>query len=341
MGRVAVYFEAAAVIISLTLLGQILELKARSQTSAAIKSLLGLAPKTARRIAATAEGRRAAGARACRRPAARAARREGARRRRRGRGQQRARRVDAHRRAPAGDQARGRQADRRHAEHQRRAGDASEHVGSATVLSQIVQMVAMAQRSRAPMQRMADVGGGLLRLWRRGGRAFDLLRLGPVRARAELGLRPDQCRGGADHRLPLRAGPGHTDVDHGRHRPRRHARRAVPRRGGDREPAQDRYPDRRQDRDADRREAQLRAGVGANGFDADEVAAPGRQPRPGQRASAGRGHRDGSAGEAARARQARAVRFRFRHRRARHGRRQGAGVGQYRADGATRRRRGA
>ena len=50
MGRVAVYFEAAAVIISLTLLGQILELKARSQTSAAVKSLLGLSPKTARRI---------------------------------------------------------------------------------------------------------------------------------------------------------------------------------------------------------------------------------------------------------------------------------------------------
>src|SRR5258706_8961650 len=50
MGRVQVYFEAAAVIISLTLLGQILELKARSQTSAAIKSLLSLAPKTARRI---------------------------------------------------------------------------------------------------------------------------------------------------------------------------------------------------------------------------------------------------------------------------------------------------
>lgn len=44
------YFEAAAVIISLTLMGQLLELKARSQTSAAIKSLVGLAPKTARRI---------------------------------------------------------------------------------------------------------------------------------------------------------------------------------------------------------------------------------------------------------------------------------------------------
>ena len=49
-GDVAIYFEAAAVILSLTLLGQMLELKARSKTSAAIKSLLGLAPKTARRV---------------------------------------------------------------------------------------------------------------------------------------------------------------------------------------------------------------------------------------------------------------------------------------------------
>ncbi|NOZ79494.1 MAG: heavy metal translocating P-type ATPase [Acidobacteria bacterium] len=49
-GNVAVYFEAAAVIVTLVLLGQVLELKARSQTGAAIKALLGLAPKTARRI---------------------------------------------------------------------------------------------------------------------------------------------------------------------------------------------------------------------------------------------------------------------------------------------------
>ncbi len=49
-GQVAVYFEAAAVIITLVLLGQVLELRARSQTSSAIKALLGLAPKTARRI---------------------------------------------------------------------------------------------------------------------------------------------------------------------------------------------------------------------------------------------------------------------------------------------------
>jgi Cu+-exporting ATPase len=51
-GRIPLYFEAAAVIISLTIVGQILELKARSQTSLAIKSLLGLAPKTARKISA-------------------------------------------------------------------------------------------------------------------------------------------------------------------------------------------------------------------------------------------------------------------------------------------------
>jgi P-type Cu+ transporter len=47
-GEVAVYFEAAAVITTLVLLGQVLELRARSQTSSAIKMLLGLAPKTAR-----------------------------------------------------------------------------------------------------------------------------------------------------------------------------------------------------------------------------------------------------------------------------------------------------
>ena len=51
-GGVAVYFEAAAVITVLVLLGQVLELRARDQTSGAIKALLNLAPKTARRIGA-------------------------------------------------------------------------------------------------------------------------------------------------------------------------------------------------------------------------------------------------------------------------------------------------
>lgn len=49
-GAVGVYFEAAAVIVTLILLGQVLELRARSQTGAAIKALLGLAPKTAHKI---------------------------------------------------------------------------------------------------------------------------------------------------------------------------------------------------------------------------------------------------------------------------------------------------
>jgi P-type Cu+ transporter len=161
MGRVAVYFEAAAVIISLTLLGQMLELKARSQTSAAIKSLLGLAPKTARRI----------------KP-------DGA--------EEDAELAHVH----IGDLLRVRPGEKVPTDGvvteggsavdesmltgeplpvSKRVGNKvigatlnvsgalvirSEKVGSSTVLSQIVQMVAQAQRSRAPMQRMADVVAG-------------------------------------------------------------------------------------------------------------------------------------------------------------------------------------
>ena len=161
MGRVAVYFEAATVIISLTLLGQLLELKARSQTSAAIKSLLGLAPKTARRI--KADG-----------------------------GEEDVPLSNVH----VGDLLRVRPGEKVPVDGvvvegssavdesmltgepmpvSKRADDKligatlntsgalvmrSEKIGSATVLAQIVQMVAQAQRSRAPMQRMADVVAG-------------------------------------------------------------------------------------------------------------------------------------------------------------------------------------
>ncbi len=161
MGRVAVYFEAAAVIISLTLLGQVLELKARSQTSAAIKSLLGLAPKTARRI-----------------------RDDGV--------EEDVPLAHVH----VGDRLRVRPGEKVPVDGvvvegssavdesmltgepipvTKRPGDKAigatlntsgaftiraERVGAATMLSQIVQMVAQAQRSRAPMQRMADVVAG-------------------------------------------------------------------------------------------------------------------------------------------------------------------------------------
>jgi Cu+-exporting ATPase len=49
-GHVAIYFEAAAVIVTLVLLGQVMELRARSQTSGAIRALLELAPPTATRV---------------------------------------------------------------------------------------------------------------------------------------------------------------------------------------------------------------------------------------------------------------------------------------------------
>src|SRR5262249_13433876 len=50
MGELPLYFEPAAVITSLVLLGQVLELRARSKTGSALKALLGLSPKTARLI---------------------------------------------------------------------------------------------------------------------------------------------------------------------------------------------------------------------------------------------------------------------------------------------------
>jgi Cu+-exporting ATPase len=160
-GRIGVYYEAAAVIISLTLLGQILELRARSQTSAAIKSLLGLAPKTARRI--NADGT-----------------------------EEDIPLTHVH----VGDALRVRPGEKVPVDGTvlegesavdesmltgepvpvtKRPGDKvigatinasgslivrSEKVGSQTMLSQIVQMVAQAQRSRAPMQRLADVVAG-------------------------------------------------------------------------------------------------------------------------------------------------------------------------------------
>jgi Cu+-exporting ATPase len=161
MGRVSVYFEAAAVIISLTLLGQVLELRARSHTSAAIKSLLGLAPKTARRIGADGV-------------------------------EEDVPLVQIH----VGDSLRVRPGEKVPVDGvvteggsavdeamvtgepvpvTKRIGDKvigatlnttgalvirAQRVGSATVLSQIVQMVAQAQRSKAPLQRMADVVAG-------------------------------------------------------------------------------------------------------------------------------------------------------------------------------------
>jgi Cu+-exporting ATPase len=160
-GEVATYFEAAAVITTLILLGQVLELRARSQTSAAIRKLLGLAPKSARRI--------------------------------RSDGSEEDVPLDA---VQPGDQLRVRPGEkvpvdgvvvdgRSHVDESmvtgeptpvsKHAGDKvigatingtgsivmrAERVGADTLLSRIVAMVAEAQRSRAPIQKLADTVSG-------------------------------------------------------------------------------------------------------------------------------------------------------------------------------------
>jgi P-type Cu+ transporter len=162
MGRVSVYFEAAAVIISLTLLGQLLELKARSQTSAAIKSLLGLAPKTARRIAPDGSEEDIALGHVHVGDALRV--RPGEKVPVDGVVLEGSSAVDESMLTGepvpvtkrAGDKLIGATMNTQGALVMR-----AQKVGSQTVLASIVQMVVQAQRSRAPMQRMADQVAGV------------------------------------------------------------------------------------------------------------------------------------------------------------------------------------
>jgi Cu+-exporting ATPase len=157
-GNVPVYFEAAAVITTLVLLGQVLELRARSRTGVAIKALLGLAPKTARRIRPDGTDEDV-----------------------------------ALERVKPGDRLRVRPGEKIPVDGivieggsavdesmisgepipvEKQAGDRvigaavngtgsfvmqAERVGAETLLAQIVQMVADAQRSRAPIQKLADL----------------------------------------------------------------------------------------------------------------------------------------------------------------------------------------
>ena len=89
-------------------------------------------------------------------------------------------------------------------------------VGSDTMLARIVQMVAEAQRSRAPIQSLVDRVAGWFVPAVVGVAIARLHRLGDLRPGAGHGLRPGRRGLGPDHRLPLRAGPGDPDVDHGR-----------------------------------------------------------------------------------------------------------------------------
>jgi Cu+-exporting ATPase len=157
MGRVAVYFEAAAVIISLTLLGQILELKARSQTSAAIKSLLSLAPKTARRIQPDGSEADVPLTHVHEGDLLRV--RPGEKVPVDGLVTEGSSSVDESMLTGEPMPVTKRSGDKLIGATMNTSGALlmrAERVGSATVLAQIVQLVAQAQRSRAPMQRMAD-----------------------------------------------------------------------------------------------------------------------------------------------------------------------------------------
>ena len=160
-GEVAVYFEAAAVITTLVLLGQVLELKARSQTGAAVKALLGLAPKTARQIRDDGTeddvplGQVHPGDRLRVRPGEKIP-------------------VDGTviEGASSVDEAMisgeaipvEKEADSRVIGATVNGNGSliirAEKVGAETVLAQIVKMVSEAQRSRAPIQKMADVAAG-------------------------------------------------------------------------------------------------------------------------------------------------------------------------------------
>ena len=118
-GMMPVYFEPAAVIVVLVLVGQVLELRARDATGGAIKALLGLAPRTAMRLGADGKDAEVAIDQiAVGRSAARAAGREGAGRRHGDRRLGPGRRIDHHRRAHAGRQGERRARDRRHGQHQ-------------------------------------------------------------------------------------------------------------------------------------------------------------------------------------------------------------------------------
>jgi Cu+-exporting ATPase len=160
-GQVGVYFEAAAVIVTLVLLGQVMELRARSQTGAAIRALLGLAPKTARRLRDDGSDEDVPLEQV--RPGDRLRVRPGEKVPVDGTVLEGTSAVDESMvtgepipvEKHAGDRVIGATVNGTGSLVMR-----AERVGADTLLAQIVKMVAQAQRSRAPIQKLADVVAG-------------------------------------------------------------------------------------------------------------------------------------------------------------------------------------
>jgi Cu+-exporting ATPase len=218
-GKVAIYFEAAAVIVVLVLLGQVLELRARSRTGSAIKALLNIAPPTARKVMPVGDQEVP---------------------------------LDQ---VNVGDSLRVVPGDKVPVDGvvvegsssvdesmitgepipvEKNAGDKvsagtggfvmrAERIGSDTLLGQIVNMVAEAQRSRAPIQGLADKVASVF--------VPAVLAVSAITFVVWMWVGPEPqlayaIVSGADYRLPVRARPCHADVDHGRRRPRRAGGRA-------------------------------------------------------------------------------------------------------------------
>ena len=255
-GAVSVYFEAAAAITTLVLMGQVLELRARRRTSSAIKALLGLAPKTARVV-----------------------RDDGSE-------------VDVPlQEVKVGDRIRVRPGEKvpvdgvvlegtsavdesmvtgepipvEKTAGNRVTGGTVNATGSFLMRAERVGRgtIAGADRphgQRSPAQPRANSAAGrcrfrVLRAGRRCRGRSHVHRMGAVRPGTEDGLCDCERRRGSDHRLPLRAGAGYADVHHGRHRSRGDRRRAHQERRGTGNPGKSGHARGGQDRYAYRRQA--------------------------------------------------------------------------------------
>ena len=290
-GQPPVYFEAAAAITILVLVGQVLELRARGQTSSAIRSLLDLSPRMARLVEDSGAERDIpldqvqVGNRLRVRPGEKIP-------------------VDGvvleGQSTVDESMLTGEPMPVEKAPGARVVGATvngtgtmlmrAERVGSETVLAQIVRMVGEAQRSRAPIQRLADrVAGFFVPAVIAAVRA-DVCGVAHLGTAASFRVRVGECGRGADHRLSVRARAGDADGDHGGHRAGGSRRGAIQERRSPGAAGKSQHAADRQDRN--HHHGKAHAGISCRGaaFQRGAGSGVGRQSGGGQRASAGARH---------------------------------------------------